>query len=132
MGQGLQPARSVLALCGVQLRRGAPGITSHPGPVRETDCLCQGWHGSGSIKYSAGGGASNPPREPAVSLLYPSQALQTMPQFHGIEVDMLNLEDADCILVTGWNFGVVQRILIDGGNRCNAPMVKAFLARRRI
>ena len=67
-----------------------------------------------------------------MSLLYPLQPLQTMPQFHGVEVDMLNLGDADCLLVTGWNFGVVQRILIDGGTKGDAKEVKAFLAQRRI
>ena len=58
--------------------------------------------------------------------------LQPMPQFHGVEVDMLSLGDADCILVTGWNYGAVQRILIDGGNRGDSPAVRSFLAQRRV
>lgn len=64
--------------------------------------------------------------------LFPLQPLQKPPQYHGVEVDMLNLGDGDCILVTGWNFGIVERTLIDGGNKGDAPVVKAFLAKRRV
>lgn len=65
-------------------------------------------------------------------LYLPPPVQRPLPQLHGIEVDMLNIGDADCILVTGWNFGVVERVLIDGGNKNDAPKVKAFLAQRRI
>jgi beta-lactamase superfamily II metal-dependent hydrolase len=67
-----------------------------------------------------------------MSSLYPSRPLQAPSQFHGIELDMLSLGDADCMLVTGWNFGAVQRVLIDGGNKNDAPKVKAFLAQRGV
>jgi beta-lactamase superfamily II metal-dependent hydrolase len=50
--------------------------------------------------------------------------------FDGIEVDMLNLGDADCILVTQWAPIGPQRVLIDGGNAGDAPIVREFLRAR--
>jgi beta-lactamase superfamily II metal-dependent hydrolase len=50
--------------------------------------------------------------------------------FDGIEIDMLNLGDADCILVTQWAPFGPQRVLIDGGNGDDAPTVKEFLRAR--
>ena len=64
--------------------------------------------------------------------LFPLQSFQPLPQYRGIEVDMLSLGDADCILVTGWNFGVAERVLIDGGNKGDVPKIKGFLARRGV
>jgi beta-lactamase superfamily II metal-dependent hydrolase len=46
---------------------------------------------------------------------------------NGIEIDMLSLGDADCILVSFWNGLSVYRVLIDGGNKGDAPAVRAFL-----
>jgi beta-lactamase superfamily II metal-dependent hydrolase len=67
-----------------------------------------------------------------MSSLFPLQTFQPPPQYLGIEVDMLSLGDADCILVTGWNSGIAQRVLVDGGNKNDAPKVRAFLAQRRV
>lgn len=48
--------------------------------------------------------------------------------FDGLEIDMLSLGDADCIVVTSWTPQLgCQRVLIDGGNEGNFPVVKDFL-----
>jgi beta-lactamase superfamily II metal-dependent hydrolase len=48
--------------------------------------------------------------------------------YDGIEIDMLSLGDADCIIVTQWTAHLgPQRILIDGGNASDFPVVKGFL-----
>jgi beta-lactamase superfamily II metal-dependent hydrolase len=52
--------------------------------------------------------------------------------YDGIEVDMLNLGNADSFLVTHWSAGVADRILIDGGNSSDAEKVLAFLKNRGI
>jgi beta-lactamase superfamily II metal-dependent hydrolase len=52
--------------------------------------------------------------------------------YDGLELDMLSIGDADSILVTRWVNGVPTRILIDGGNKSNASIVRLFLLRRRI
>jgi beta-lactamase superfamily II metal-dependent hydrolase len=52
--------------------------------------------------------------------------------YDGIEVDMLNLGNADSILVTKWCAGVASRILIDGGNTSDAEKVLEFLGGRGI
>ena len=52
--------------------------------------------------------------------------------YDGIEVDMLNLGNADSILVTQWSAGVASRILIDGGNTSDAEKVLSFLSSRGI
>lgn len=52
--------------------------------------------------------------------------------YDGIEVDMLNLGNADSILVTQWSAGVASRILIDGGNISDTEKVLAFLRSRGI
>jgi beta-lactamase superfamily II metal-dependent hydrolase len=52
--------------------------------------------------------------------------------YDGVEVDMLSLGDADCILVTFWNGSTTHRVLIDGGNKGDAPVVRNFLRHRNI
>jgi beta-lactamase superfamily II metal-dependent hydrolase len=47
--------------------------------------------------------------------------------YNGIEIDMLSLGDADCILVSFWNGLTAYRVLIDGGNKGDAPTVREFL-----
>lgn len=47
--------------------------------------------------------------------------------YNGLEIDMLNLRDADSILVTKWVDNSATRILIDGGYKKDAPTVQAFL-----
>lgn len=47
--------------------------------------------------------------------------------FDGIEIDMLSLGDADCILVTKWDSKGPVRILIDGGTSDSAKTVREFL-----
>jgi len=51
--------------------------------------------------------------------------------FNGFEIDMVSLGDADCLIVTEWNpqWGM-GRILIDGGSRSDAKVVKSFLLER--
>jgi beta-lactamase superfamily II metal-dependent hydrolase len=50
----------------------------------------------------------------------------------GLEVDMLSLGDADCILVTGWSGNTARRVLIDGGNKGSFDVVRGFLKKRDI
>jgi len=52
--------------------------------------------------------------------------------FDGFEIDMLSLSDADCILVTQWSpfDGYPFRVLVDGGSRSHAKLIKEFLAER--
>ena len=45
----------------------------------------------------------------------------------GLEIDMLAIGDADCILVTRWESGLVTRVLIDGGDAGTVDSVCAFL-----
>ncbi len=52
--------------------------------------------------------------------------------FDGLEVDMLSLGNADCLIVSRWNGFNVTRVLIDGGNGDDARKVRAFLLRRGI
>jgi|SRR5579883_1160123 len=47
--------------------------------------------------------------------------------FDGLEVDMLSLGDADSILVTRWDGNKASRVLIDGGNKGDASIVRSFL-----
>ena len=47
--------------------------------------------------------------------------------FNGLEIDMLALGDADCIVVTHWGHLGAQRVLIDGGNASDIPAIKEFL-----
>jgi beta-lactamase superfamily II metal-dependent hydrolase len=47
--------------------------------------------------------------------------------YSGLEIDMLSLGNADSILVSFWNGYSVNRVLIDGGNKGDAPIVRAFL-----
>jgi beta-lactamase superfamily II metal-dependent hydrolase len=47
--------------------------------------------------------------------------------FDGLEIDMLSLGDADCIIVTAWSEYGPFRVLIDGGNATDFPTIKDFL-----
>jgi beta-lactamase superfamily II metal-dependent hydrolase len=47
--------------------------------------------------------------------------------YNGVEIDMLSLGDADCILVSLWNGSSAYRVLVDGGNKGDAAKVRAFL-----
>lgn len=49
---------------------------------------------------------------------------------NGIEVDMLSLGDADCIVVTKYENSVPHRIIIDGGRRSSAEVILDFLFER--
>jgi beta-lactamase superfamily II metal-dependent hydrolase len=50
--------------------------------------------------------------------------------FDGVEVDVISIGDADCIVVTQWNNSLPHRILIDGGCAGDAQVVKEFLLSR--
>jgi hypothetical protein len=50
--------------------------------------------------------------------------------FNGIEVDVLSLGDADCVIVTRWYEGSPYRILIDGGCGKDAGVILDFLRSR--
>lgn len=50
--------------------------------------------------------------------------------FDGVEVDVISLGDADCIVVTQWQGSVPHRVLIDGGSGGDAEIVLDFLRRR--
>lgn len=50
--------------------------------------------------------------------------------YNGIEVDLLSLGDADCIVVTRWHESYPHRILIDGGSGADAEVIVDFLRRR--
>ncbi len=54
--------------------------------------------------------------------------------YDGLEIDMLSVKDADCILVTRWyaDKSAPRRILIDGGHKEDAEIVGEFLAQRKI
>lgn len=52
--------------------------------------------------------------------------------YSGIEVDMLSVGNADCILVSFWDGNSVYRVLIDGGNKGDAPTVRNFLRNLKI
>ena len=47
--------------------------------------------------------------------------------YNGIEVDMLSLGNADCILITFWNGVSAYRVLIDGGNKGDAATIRQVL-----
>jgi len=50
--------------------------------------------------------------------------------YNGLEIDMLNLGNADSILATKWINNEPIRILIDGGNKKDAQLIKSFLIER--
>jgi beta-lactamase superfamily II metal-dependent hydrolase len=52
--------------------------------------------------------------------------------YNGFEVDLLSLGNADCILVTHWQGTSATRVLIDGGNKGDALIVRRFLEQRGI
>ncbi|MBV8227000.1 MAG: MBL fold metallo-hydrolase [Verrucomicrobia bacterium] len=49
--------------------------------------------------------------------------------YEGLDIDLLNLGDADSILVTRWQYSIPTRILIDGGNSSDSQKVLDFLHR---
>ncbi len=49
--------------------------------------------------------------------------------FDGIEVDVLDIGDADCIIVTRWVNSIPHRVLIDGGCGAHAEAILEFLLR---
>jgi beta-lactamase superfamily II metal-dependent hydrolase len=51
---------------------------------------------------------------------------------NGLEVDMLSVGNADCILATKWFNGAGTRVLIDGANKGNFETVRGFLKARGI
>lgn len=50
--------------------------------------------------------------------------------YDGIEIDVLSLGDADCIVVTKWESSFPHRVLIDGGSGADAEIVIDFLRSR--
>jgi beta-lactamase superfamily II metal-dependent hydrolase len=50
--------------------------------------------------------------------------------FDGLEIDVLSVGDADCIVVTQWTPFGPQRILIDGGTGDDAEQILDFFRRR--
>jgi len=52
--------------------------------------------------------------------------------FNGLEVDMLYVGNADCILVTRWVNSVPTNVLIDGGNKSAIAALRPFLENRGI
>lgn len=52
--------------------------------------------------------------------------------YDGLEIDMLSVGDADCILVTGWVGGASEHVLVDGGNPDDYSTLSAFLAGRAV
>jgi beta-lactamase superfamily II metal-dependent hydrolase len=50
----------------------------------------------------------------------------------GLEIDMISLGNADSLLVSKWNNGVVQRILLDAGNKSDTAKVTDFLKARGV
>lgn len=52
--------------------------------------------------------------------------------FDGIEIDMLSLGDADCIIVTQWTDLGPHRVLIDAGRAGDVNAIKQFLRERGI
>src|SRR5712692_3351693 len=52
--------------------------------------------------------------------------------FDGLEIDMLSLGDADCIVLTQWTQYGPHRVLIDGGKVADAPAIREFLRVRKI
>lgn len=52
--------------------------------------------------------------------------------YNGLEIDMLAIGDADCILVTRWESGLATRVLVDGGEAGTVDNVCAFLIGRGI
>lgn len=51
--------------------------------------------------------------------------------FNGIEIDMLSLGDADCLIVTKYENSFPHRILIDGGSANSAEVIIDFMLRRK-
>lgn len=52
--------------------------------------------------------------------------------YTGIEINMLNVGDADCILVSKWSEGYPTRVLIDGGRKTHSGKIKMFLSDKGI
>jgi hypothetical protein len=54
--------------------------------------------------------------------------------FNGLEIDMISIGDADCILVTQWSpfDGYLFRVLVDGGSKTDAKQIKEFLGEAQL
>ena len=52
--------------------------------------------------------------------------------YDGLEVDMLSVGDADCLLVTRWDGFTATRVLIDGGNATDFSEIRSFLKQRSV
>jgi len=52
--------------------------------------------------------------------------------FNGIEIDMLSIGDADCLIVTKYENGTPHRILIDGGSGKSADVALDFMLKRNV
>jgi beta-lactamase superfamily II metal-dependent hydrolase len=52
--------------------------------------------------------------------------------FNGIEIDMLSIGDADCLIVTKYENGMPHRVLIDGGSGKSADVAIDFMLRRKV
>lgn len=52
--------------------------------------------------------------------------------YDGFEIDMLDIGEANCLLLSRWRNQDVQRILIDGGRNAHSSYVKKFLKTKRI
>lgn len=52
--------------------------------------------------------------------------------FNGLEIDLLSIGDADCILITSWCGWQPTRVLVDGGLKSDYGTVRAFLGARNI
>lgn len=50
--------------------------------------------------------------------------------FDGLEIDMLSVGDADCIIVTAWSSAGASRILVDGGHASDYFAIREFLRSR--
>ncbi len=52
--------------------------------------------------------------------------------FNGLEIDMMSIGDADCILVSQWSpvDAYAFRVLVDGGSKPDAKQIREFLVER--
>jgi hypothetical protein len=53
--------------------------------------------------------------------------------YDGLEIDMLSVGCADCILVTKWNNGIANRVLVDGACKSDYEnVIRPFLRSQNI